>query len=321
MFSVVIPLYNKAHTIINTLECVLKQTFTDYEIVIVNDGSTDDSTGVIQRFSSDKRIKLVNQENQGVSGARNTGVANAKFEYVAFLDGDDEWFPEYLQKMAEAIKKFPENEFFCSAGMSKNPKGYGKPRQIDKYQGEIVAFDFFENPHVFLHVSAVVVTKHLFDKIEGFPLGMKRNEDFTFLYKAALISQPIYSGFPLSVYVGGVDGQATATSIYESEKLLEDTISRFNMVYETYEEIEIKDRTFIIFMKYELRHFFLMNILEKQFNTNKYFVKNLKFEIRKHFNFLEMFFLKSSKRYSGFLNFYIKITKVLWRLRGFQTVK
>lgn len=321
MFSVVIPLYNKVHTITSSLETVLKQTFQEYEIVIVNDGSTDNSVEAIKKFTTDKRVKIVDQENQGVSGARNTGVAHAEYNYIAFLDGDDEWFPDYLQKMKEAIDKFPKNGFFCSAGMSKNSNGYGKPRQIDKYDGEIVIFDFFENPHVFLHVSAVVVTKEMFNKTGGFPLGMKRNEDFTFLYKAALLSQPVYSGFPLSVYVGGVEGQATATSIYESEKLLQDTVNRYNMVYETYYNIETKNKTFIVFMKYELRHFFMMNTMKSEFATNDYFLKKLDLKIIKELNFLDTFLVRNSEKYHKVLALYIKITKVLWRLKGFQRVK
>ncbi|WP_397445417.1 glycosyltransferase family 2 protein [Polaribacter sp. R77954] len=321
MISVVIPLYNKAHTIVNTLKTVLDQTFQEYEVVIVNDGSTDNSVEVINGYTTDKRIKIFNQNNQGVSGARNTGVENAQYNYIAFLDGDDEWLSTYLQKMKEAIEAFPKSAFFCSAGMGKNSKGYGKPRQIDKYKGKIVHFEFFENPHVFLHISAVVVTKELFYKVGGFPLGMKRNEDFTFLYKAALLSKPVYSGFPLSVYVGDVNGQATNTSIYESEKLIQDTVDRYNMVYETYEETDKKDKLFIVFMKYELRHFFMINTINKEYAANHFFLKKLDAKILAQFNLLELCLLRNSNRIRKIYIFYIKFTKLIWRLNGFERVK
>jgi len=321
MFSIIIPLYNKAHTITNTLETVLKQTFQDYEIVIVNDGSTDASVEAVNRYTSDERVKIVNQKNQGVSGARNEGVKNARYDYIAFLDGDDEWFPDYLKQMKEAIDTFPKSTFFCSAGISKSTIGYGKARQIDKYQGKIVRFEFFENPHVFLHISAVVVTKELFHKVGGFPLGMKRNEDFAFLYKAGLMSEPVYSGYPLSVYVGGVEGQATTTSIYENNKLLEDTVTRYNMVYDTYVETKKKNRAFVVFMMYELRHTLMINTINKEFETNYYFFNNLSPIIKKQFNFFDIFLLKNSKKYDKLFTLYIKITKVIWRLHGFQRVK
>jgi glycosyltransferase involved in cell wall biosynthesis len=321
MISVVIPLYNKAHTIVNTLETVLNQSFKDYEVVVVNDGSTDNSVEVINGYTTDKRVRIYNQNNRGVSGARNTGVENAKYNYIAFLDGDDEWFPNYLQKMKEAIDAFPKSEFFCSAGMGKNSKGYGKPRQINKFKGKIVHFEFFENPHVFLHISAVVVTKELFYKVGSFPLGMKRNEDFTFLYKAALLSKAVYSGFPLSVYVGDVHGQATNTSIYKSEKLMQDTVDRYNMVYETFEETGKKDKLFIVFMKYELRHYFMINTINKEFATNHFFLKKLDTKIIDKFNFLELSLLRNSNRLRTIYIFYIKITKLIWRLNGFERVK
>lgn len=116
MISVVIPLYNKEHTITRTLGTVLNQTYKDFEVVIINDGSTDNGVSVIQNFSTDSRIKIINQSNQGVSVARNEGVRNATYEYVAFLDGDDEWLPNYLSKMYEAIQKFPNAGLFCCAG-------------------------------------------------------------------------------------------------------------------------------------------------------------------------------------------------------------
>jgi glycosyltransferase involved in cell wall biosynthesis len=275
MFSVVIPLYNKEHTIVNTLECVLNQTFKEFEVIIVDDGSTDASVDVIRNFTRDSKIRIVQQENQGVSGARNTGVDNAKYQHIAFLDGDDEWFPEYLQKMKEAINKFPESEFFCSSGMSKNGKGEYKPREIEKYKEQVLAFEFFENPHVFLHISAIVVTKKLFQKVGGFPLGMKRNEDFTFLYSAALFSEPIYSGHALSVYVSGVAGQATNSSIYDDQKLLRDVVTRYNIVFNNWKKLGGNNKAFIVFMKYELRHSLMMNSMKGEYKTNLYFLENL----------------------------------------------
>ena len=91
--SVIIPLFNKGFIISETLESVLVQTFTDFEIVIVNDGSTDGCVQKIKDYTSDTRIRIINQKNQGVSVARNIGVYHAKYEYIAFLDGDDEWLP------------------------------------------------------------------------------------------------------------------------------------------------------------------------------------------------------------------------------------
>src|SRR4051812_32162135 len=95
-FSVIIPLYNKANYIENTIKSVLNQTFTDFEIIVVNDESTDESETIVLGFN-DKRIQLFNQKNQGVSVARNHGIEKAKGKLVAFLDADDYWFHNHLE--------------------------------------------------------------------------------------------------------------------------------------------------------------------------------------------------------------------------------
>ena len=87
-FSVVIPLYNKEHYIGKTLKSVLNQTFQDFEIIVVNDGSTDHSLDAARSIKSD-RVQIISQENAGVAVARNTGIEHASAEYIAFLDADD----------------------------------------------------------------------------------------------------------------------------------------------------------------------------------------------------------------------------------------
>ena len=106
MISVVIPLYNKEKSIERTIQSVLSQTYKDYELVVVNDGSTDRSLEVVERMKVE-RIKVVSQTNVGVSAARNRGVKEAKGEYVAFLDGDDIWDPKFLEEAAKLIHDYP----------------------------------------------------------------------------------------------------------------------------------------------------------------------------------------------------------------------
>ena len=107
-FSTIIPLYNKADTILRTLASVESQTFRDFEVIIINDGSTDDGDTVIQNSRFSNKCKLVSQPNKGVSAARNAGAMLANGAYLCFLDADDEWFPDYLQTMYNLIQKFPE---------------------------------------------------------------------------------------------------------------------------------------------------------------------------------------------------------------------
>ena len=103
MISVVIPLYNKEKQVKQTLRKVLEQTFSDYEIIIVNDGSTDSSAEIAREFE-DHRIKVIDQENAGVSAARNRGIKEAKGNFIAFLDADDEWDKDYLAQIHKPME-------------------------------------------------------------------------------------------------------------------------------------------------------------------------------------------------------------------------
>jgi glycosyltransferase involved in cell wall biosynthesis len=106
LFSVVIPTYNRAACVGRAIDSVLHQTFQDYELIVVDDGSTDDTGEVVRRYGD--RVMLVSQPNRGVSAARNAGISRAAGEWVAFLDSDDEWLPGYLSKQAEVVSKYPE---------------------------------------------------------------------------------------------------------------------------------------------------------------------------------------------------------------------
>ena len=107
MISVIIPLYNKEKQIARTLQTVLEQTFQAFEIVIVDDGSTDGSVQEIEQIK-DSRIRLIHQQNGGVSAARNRGITEARYDLVAFLDADDEWKPTYLETQYQLYQKYPE---------------------------------------------------------------------------------------------------------------------------------------------------------------------------------------------------------------------
>jgi glycosyltransferase involved in cell wall biosynthesis len=104
--SVIIPAYNAMRYLPQTLDSVLQQTFTDFEVVIVNDGSSDNIVEWAPQLK-DSRVRLITQVNQGVSAARNNGIANSTGEYIAFLDADDLWAPQYLEKQVNYLDKHP----------------------------------------------------------------------------------------------------------------------------------------------------------------------------------------------------------------------
>ena len=98
MFSVVIPAYNAEKFIMRSVKSVLDQTHTDFELIIVDDGSSDGTKKQLEQLS-DERIRYIYQENGGVSAARNKGIIESKGQYVCFLDSDDEWMPNHLAVM------------------------------------------------------------------------------------------------------------------------------------------------------------------------------------------------------------------------------
>lgn len=112
MISVIIPLYNKEKSIVATLQSIMAQTYTDYEVIIVDDGSTDRSADIVREYVStlqidDFKFQIFTQDNAGVSASRNRGIMEANGEYVAFLDADDLWAKDYLETMVALIRDYP----------------------------------------------------------------------------------------------------------------------------------------------------------------------------------------------------------------------
>jgi glycosyltransferase involved in cell wall biosynthesis len=145
-FSVIIPLYNKADYISDCLKSALNQTFKDYEIVIVNDGSTDSSVSIVEDLQTEK-IKLFHQENQGASKARNNGVSFAKGTYIAFLDADDVWKSNHLKCLKDSIDFLPTAGLYANNYSIKHNTTHIVPANLDIDTSEskpIVVRDFFK---------------------------------------------------------------------------------------------------------------------------------------------------------------------------------
>jgi len=114
LFSVIIPLYNKEPHIKRALDSVLAQTFSDFEIIVVDDGSADKSSEIVKSYANEK-ITLIQQKNTGESGARNRGIREANGKIIAFLDADDAWLPHFLETIARLHQTFPEAGIYGTA--------------------------------------------------------------------------------------------------------------------------------------------------------------------------------------------------------------
>src|SRR5918993_3371746 len=112
LVTVVIPCYNQAHFLGEAIESVLSQSYPNFEVVVVDDGSTDDTSEVASRYP--QKVRLIRQENRGLAGARNTGIGHARGEYLVFLDADDRLLPEALEAGGRELEAHPECAFVSS---------------------------------------------------------------------------------------------------------------------------------------------------------------------------------------------------------------
>jgi len=177
-FSIIIPVYNKEKFVAKTIESVLSQTFTDYEIIIVNDGSTDQSEAKISTFK-DNRIKYYSKKNEGVALARNFGIEKATADYICFLDADDYWHPTFLETMQRYSSELPEQKVFAAAIEieTKNktiPAHYSIPSTSDF---EIVNFFDASQKECVLWTSSACIHKSISEKVGDFDTKIKHGED------------------------------------------------------------------------------------------------------------------------------------------------
>jgi glycosyltransferase involved in cell wall biosynthesis len=178
LFSIVIPVFNKEKFVNKTLQSVLVQTFIDYEIIIVNDGSTDTSETIIKSFK-DERINYFFKENEGVGVARNFGIDKAKAEYICFLDADDYWYPTLLETMNQYLQKLPEQKVFaCAIEIENKKKSFAAEYSIErKSDFELVNFFEASRKECVLWTSSVTIHKSVFEKVGIFDSNIKKGED------------------------------------------------------------------------------------------------------------------------------------------------
>lgn len=205
MISVVIPLYNKEKLIGKTLRSVLEQTYQDFEIVVVNDGSTDNSVTEVEKIA-DPRIRLIHQQNAGVSAARNKGISEAKGEFIALLDGDDLWKPEYLATQIELTRKYSQCDVFAVNYEFHDVKGNVSNTIIRKipFEGDDgVLSNYFEVAscsHPPICSISIMTRKGVFDAIGGFPIGIKSGEDLLTWARLACRYKIAYNKNPLAIF-------------------------------------------------------------------------------------------------------------------------
>lgn len=212
--SVVIPLYNKEREIAAAVASVLAQTESPREIIVVDDGSTDRSAAIVAAFTS-PLLRLVRQPNAGVSAARNRAIAEATGEWVALLDGDDEWNPQFLEKVSLLSAECPGCKAYGTGFFVRDESGALTRGDFPRRRGRT---DYFaEAMHRYVLVpSAAVLHRQTVLSLGGFPEGMKLGEDQYLWTKLARTAGIGFLPEPLVVYSRAADNRSAA--IYTPER-------------------------------------------------------------------------------------------------------
>jgi glycosyltransferase involved in cell wall biosynthesis len=204
--SVVIPLYNKRDFIEDTINSVFSQTVQPFEILIIDDGSTDGSYEKVISLNLPV-VRLIRQQNSGVSGARNRGIEEAKGDWIAFLDADDIWLPEFLKKMMELHQRFLDcnvlsSTYFLEDFIGRRDEIVLKNIPFNGREGILTNyFQVAANSHPPVCSSAVVVRKESLLNINGFPVGTESGEDLLTWTFLAINNKIAYTLEPLAVFV------------------------------------------------------------------------------------------------------------------------
>ncbi|MEZ8382349.1 glycosyltransferase family 2 protein [Vibrio splendidus] len=215
--SVVIPLYNKKVSIVNTINSVLNQSFSDFEIIVIDDGSTDESVDKVMSIT-DERIKLFSIDNRGVSNARNIGVSMASNEYIYFLDADDTMNPDCFDVYEDLYQKFPNEKIYCTNfGIYNNENAI-----VDNYCSldvEGILHNPFEEMYkgrFFTRTGSILLLKSLFEESYGFDERFSYYEDMDFIFRLIKKEYVVYTG--INVFRYQVDHSGLSLNVADKNK-------------------------------------------------------------------------------------------------------
>lgn len=253
-------MYNKADYIAKALNSVITQSFSNFELILVDDGSTDNSSMVAESVLSNSSIEyhIIVQDNKGVSTARNNGVKLSKYKYIAFLDADDWWEKDYLERMTGIIEKFPNagiwsSSFYIIKNEEKSVAKLGV--ESDFIEGSIDYFNVYSNTLTMpVWTGATIIKKTIFAEFDGFNPNLKLGEDFDLWIKVSLKYPVVLLNVPLSNYNQDVDpeNRAIGLKFYQPEE---------HVLFQDYDKLRFRNISFdILYSKlalYSLKPYYM----------------------------------------------------------------
>ena len=289
-FSVVIAVFNKEEFIADTLKSVLAQTFSDFEVVILNDGSTDNSEAEIAKFD-DPRIRYFSQPNQGAGAARNAAIAKARAEYIALLDADDHWYPFYLEEQYRLITRFPAQSVFATAAeIKRNGKVFKNQYSIKTFGKDATVVNYFEASQLdsVLHSSSTVLKKDVFKNVGWYNPNIKSGEDTDLYVRIGLKYKVVFSPKVCATYI------IRKNSLFQSVKNLEEK-ANFE-AYEIFEKDNPALKKFLDLNRYSLC------ILAKLEGNKEAFQKNFQKIDQENLSKKQQFLLRQNKTILKYLS-------------------
>ncbi len=197
--SVVIPTFNRVHTLKRSLDSIYRQTSPVDEVIVVNDGSTDSTQQLIEKHYP--QVHLINQPNKGVSAARNTGLVEAKYEWIALLDSDDEWLEDKIKTVREIQTQHPQDVLFHSDEIWIRHGKRVNPMHKHRKSGGFIFSQCL--PLCVISPSAAIIHQSIFNQIGGFDETLPACEDYDLWLRLCHLYPVVYIDNPLIIKYGG----------------------------------------------------------------------------------------------------------------------
>jgi len=300
--SVIIPTYNRAHLIRRAIKSVLNQTYQDFEIIVVDDGSTDNTEEIIEEFQKyDKRIRYIqHKKNEGEAAARNTGIKIARGKFIANQDSDDKWLPEKLEKQMKAFENEPVEVGVVYTGfwrIQNNKKNYIPSSRVTKKEGNIHEELLKEN---FIGTPASVVRRECFEKAGMFDEKLPHLVDWELwiriskYYHFKCIDEPLLVSYH------------TADSISTDDEAL---IDAFGLILVKHYDFFIKNRKIVskLYYSFGINRFLKDDNYEK---SRKYLIKSFKLYPYNMKHFLTVGLMTICD-----IDFFVKVMKLYYKTK------
>lgn len=194
MISIVVPTYNRAHLLPRAIDSVINQTWKDWELIIVDDGSKDNTGEVVKKYLTDKRVKYIKKENSGSADSRNVGVGHTTGDFLAFLDSDDTWEPEKLEVNNKFIDLYPEGVCFYSGFRTIDSKSGEQIRTSVPPEGKQDLREQLKTYNPIHAFSTVVFPKNIFLEAGRFDIDFKARQDVDLYYRVSKLAH--FVGIP-----------------------------------------------------------------------------------------------------------------------------